>query len=137
MVPWLICCFIVIFLYIERKWPLKKNLATILPLTSKLSGKFQSLNAIDGSIEVLNIFEFPEISIKIKSFKTFYKVKQRTTLRKLFSHPPDKSLLRLWKKTFLTEIDRNTHTFFPQVLREYSSWASRNGAMQMFFSVFF
>ena len=74
MVPWLICCFIVIFLYTERKWPLKKNLATILPLTSKLSGKFQSLNAIDGSIEVLNIFEFPEISIKIKSFKTFYKV---------------------------------------------------------------
>ena len=74
MVPWLICCFIVIFLYTERKWPLKRNLATILPLKSKLSGKFQSLNAIDGSIEVLNIFEFPEISTKIKSFKTFYKV---------------------------------------------------------------
>ena len=33
--------------YIER------NLATILPFKSKLSGKFQRFNAIDGSIDML------------------------------------------------------------------------------------
>ena len=50
MTPWLICCFIVIFLYIERTRPLKRNLASALPLKSKLSRKFQQSNAIDGSI---------------------------------------------------------------------------------------
>ena len=46
MAAWLICCFIVI-LYTER------NLATILPLNSKLSGKFQPFNAINGCNEML------------------------------------------------------------------------------------
>ena len=45
--------FIVIFLYIERKSFLKINLATILPLKSKSSEKFQRFNAIGGSIEML------------------------------------------------------------------------------------
>ena len=39
--------------FFERKLLLKRNLATILPLKSKLSGKFQSFNAIDGSIKML------------------------------------------------------------------------------------
>ena len=30
-----------------------RNLATILPLKSKLSGKFQRFNAIDGNMEML------------------------------------------------------------------------------------
>ena len=51
--PWLICCFIVIFLYIERRWLLKRNVATILPVKSKLSGKFQRFNTIDGRIGML------------------------------------------------------------------------------------
>ena len=67
--------------------------------------------------------------------------KQRAALRKLFSlpsilktHPPsDKILLRLWNKTFLTEIYRNIQTFAFKVLQECSSLASRNGAAQMFF----
>ena len=42
-----------IALYIERKWLLKRNLATILPLKSKKFGKFQRSNTIDGRIEVL------------------------------------------------------------------------------------
>ena len=37
------------------------------------------------------------------------------------------------KKYFLTEIYRNIQTFAFQVLRECSSWAFRNGAVQMFF----
>ena len=44
--------FFVILFYIERnKW--QRNLAAILPFKSKLSGKFQSFNAIDISIEML------------------------------------------------------------------------------------
>ena len=31
-----------------------------------------SYDGIDGSMEMLTIVEFPEISIKIKNFKTFY-----------------------------------------------------------------
>ena len=61
MAPWLICCFTAILLHIERKWLLQENLATILPLKPKLSGKFQHFNANDGSIETLKIVEFPKI----------------------------------------------------------------------------
>ena len=53
MAPCLICYFIVILFYIERKWLLLRNLARILPLKSKLSGKFQCFNAIDGGIKIL------------------------------------------------------------------------------------
>ena len=51
MAPWLICCFTVILLHIERKCHLKTNFATILILKFKLSGKFKRFNA---SIEMLN-----------------------------------------------------------------------------------
>ena len=73
--------------------------------------------------------------------------KQRATLRKSFcvapNHPPppplpfpplDKILLRLRNKTFLTEVCRNIQTSFAfKELEECSFWASRNGAVQMFF----
>ena len=46
--------------------------------------------------------------ILIKKFKTIYEENQRATLRKLFSlHPPNKILLCLWNKNFLTEIYKN------------------------------
>ena len=47
--------------------------------------------------------------------------------------PSDKILLCLWNKNILTEIYRNIQTFAFKVLQDYSSWASRNGAVQMFF----
>ena len=82
------------------------------------------------------IVEFPKISIKMKNCKTSYKVHTASLLRKLFSlvptHPPsDIILLRLWNKNFLTEIYRNMQTFAFKVLQECSSWASRNGAVQI------
>ena len=46
---------------------------------------------------------------------------------------PDKILLLLWNKNFLREIYRNIQTFAFKVLQESSSWASGNGAVQMFF----
>ena len=39
---------------------------------SKLYGKFQRFNAIDGSIEQLKMVEYPKMSIKMKNCKTFY-----------------------------------------------------------------
>ena len=46
---------------------------------------------------------------------------------------PDKNLLRLWNKNFLTEIYRNIQKFSFKVLQEYSSWESRKAAVQMSF----
>ena len=101
---WLICCFIVI-LHIERKWHLKRNLATILPLKSKLFGKFQH----------------------------FTSPKQWSVWRKLFSLPPDKSFLRFWDKKFWKETYRNIQKFSSQMVWECSFCVTKNVAMQMFF----
>ena len=86
--------------------PYKKYLVTIFSLKSKLSGKFQHVNANDERIETLKIVEFPKFSIKIESFKTFYESHLTNKLpeKKLFSLLPDKSFLRVWNKNFLTEI---------------------------------
>ena len=53
MVSCLICYFIVVLFYIKRKQLFMRNLATILPLKSKLSRKFQRFNAIDGGIKTM------------------------------------------------------------------------------------
>ena len=45
--------FFVILFYIERKCLLMRNLAIILALKSKLSGKLQRFNAVDWGIEML------------------------------------------------------------------------------------
>ena len=42
-------------------------------------------------------------------WKHFTRLKQQTALRKLFSHPSNKSFLRFWNKNFLTEIYRNIY----------------------------
>ena len=70
----------------------------------KLSGKFQCFNTIDGIIEILkNSLQ------KKKIWKCFARLKQQPALRKLFSHPSNKSFLRFWNKNFPTEIYRNIH----------------------------
>ena len=48
---WLICHFIAILFYTERKWLLMKNVAIIVPLKSKSSGKFQRFNTIHEIIQ--------------------------------------------------------------------------------------
>ena len=57
-----------------------RNLATILPLKSKLSGKFQRFNSTDRSIEMLKKAEFPKVSIKMKNLKTYYKTQTASSL---------------------------------------------------------
>ena len=51
--PCLMCYFIVILFYIERKRLFMRTLAAILPLKSKLPGKCQHFHAIDGSIKMM------------------------------------------------------------------------------------
>ena len=75
---WLICCFIVIFFYIERKWP-KRKLVITLPLKSKLSGKLLGYQWNYQNSK--KIVEFLKISIKMKIFKTFYKPQTGTLLK--------------------------------------------------------
>ena len=100
----LICYFIVILFYIERKWLFMRNLARILPLKCRSSGKFQCFNAIDGSIKMLNLVEFTKILIKIKNCKIFYEAQKTSRLNVIIQPPPtpphplpsDKIVLRLF-----------------------------------------
>ena len=97
MAPCLVCYFIVISFYIDRNWLLMRNLATILPLKSKLYGKFQCFNAINGNIEML---------------QNSYEVQTVNHLKEIIQPYPfhilsDKISLHLWNKNFLREIYRN------------------------------
>ena len=75
----------------------------------------------------------------MKNCKTFYEAQTASSVKEIVQTPPsaptppDKSLLRLWNKSFSTEIYRNLQTFGFKVFLECSSCASRNGAVQMFF----
>ena len=111
------CLFFVILFYIAIKWLLMRNVASVLPLKSKLSGKFQRFNAINRCIEMLKIVKFSKISIKIKIVKHYASPKQWTALRNLFSPPPSHfspsttrtNLTTSRKQFFFKEIYRNTH----------------------------
>ena len=82
--------------------------------------------------------EFSKASIRRKNCKTFYEAQTASCFKEIFQappthSPPDKILLRLWSKNFLIDIYRNIQIFAFKVLQGCSSWASRNGAVQMFF----
>ena len=84
------------------------------------------------------IVDFSKISVKMKNCKTFYETQTASSLQEMIHSSPssvqsDKISLHLWNKHFLTEIYRNIQTFAFKLLQECSSWASRNGAVQMFF----
>ena len=126
MAPSLICFFIVGFFYIERKWLLMRSLATILPLKSKLSTKFQRFNTLD------------RFYIKMKNCKTLYEVQTASRLKEIFQPPPthpspDKILLCLWNKNIIKQTYRKMQAFTFKVFQECGSWASRNDAVQMLF----
>ena len=87
------CCFIIILLYIERKWLLKRKLTTILLLKSKWPGKFPYYWWKYWNSK--KTVELSKILIEIIISKHFTSPKQRAASRKLFSPPPDKSFLRI------------------------------------------
>ena len=89
-----------------------RNLATILPLKSKLSGKFQHFNTKYEVSKCWKIVEFLKFSFKIKKCKTFYEAQTAGRLKEIIQLPstylpPDKTLLFFWNKNFLTEIYRH------------------------------
>ena len=88
MTAYLICYFIVILFYIEKRWLLMRNLATILPLKSKLSGKFQLFNAIDGRIEMLKNSWNSKNPFKMKNCTTFYEAQIASRLKEIILPPP-------------------------------------------------
>ena len=88
MTAYLICYFIVILFYIEKRWLLMRNLATILPLKSKLCGKFQLFNAIDGRIEMLKNSWNSKNPFKMKNCTTFYEAQIASRLKEIILPPP-------------------------------------------------
>ena len=79
------------------------------------------------------IVEFPKISIKVKNFtRPTSRLKDIIQSRSLPT-PTRSKLPTSLEPNFLTEIYRNIQAFVFHVLREYISWASRNGEVQMFF----
>ena len=60
-----------------------RNLHQILPLMSKLSGKFHRFSAIDGSIEMLKNGSISKNSIKMKNFKLFCEAQTVSHLKKI------------------------------------------------------
>ena len=54
-----------------------RNLATILPLNSKLSGKFQHFNAVDGSMAMLKKW------LNFQYCKTFYDAQTMRRLKEI------------------------------------------------------
>ena len=73
----------------------------------------------------------------MKNCKTFYEAQTASHLKEIIQlspnlPAPDKILLLLWNKNFLTEIYKNIETFAFKMLQECSSWAIRNGAVQFF-----
>ena len=88
MDPCLICYFIFILFYTERKWLLMRNLPIILPLKSKLSGNFSVSILLMKVSECWKIVEFRKISIKMKNCKTFYETQTASRLKEIIKLPP-------------------------------------------------
>ena len=91
-----------------------------------------SANCLMEVSKYWKIVDFQKFQLKWKC-KLFYEPQTARRLRKLFNLPPDKKLLTsLEQFFFLTEFYTNKQTCALQILRECSSWASRNGAVQIF-----
>ena len=125
----------------NNKWSFARNYFILLKFCFSLRNSHKELIwwTTTNQISIFILFRssgvsfedsFPLwVSLKWKILKHFAIPKQRAALRKL----PYKSFLLLSSKTFLTEIYRNILTFAFQLLRECSSWTSRNGAVKMVF----
>ena len=120
MAPWFTCCFIMLF-YIKRKWLLIRNFVTILSFNSTLMENFSVSMLLIKVSKWWKIVEFSKPSIKMKHSKTFYGTQTTSRLKEII------------QKKILMETYRNIQAFIFQVLPEWSSWTSRNGAVQTFF----
>ena len=110
----LICYFIVILLYIEKKWLLMRNLTTIQNCMENFSVLILHYRWNYKNAEKwLNFKKF-----QWKIVKHFARVKQRAAFRKLFSlsptHPPNqiKSYYSLEQKFYYGDIQKYIDTYF-------------------------
>ena len=107
------------YLILRKSRLLMRNLAMILPLTldSKLSGKFERFNAIDGNIEMLkNGWIFKKLQLKWKIEKEVHETQTLSKSKEIIlpptiPAPPDEILLRLWNKNVLNQIYRNIQKY--------------------------
>ena len=68
--------------YIER------NVATTWPFMSKLSGKFQRFNAIEGSCQNAEKSWISKSFNKMKNCKTFYEAQTSSCFKEIIQDPP-------------------------------------------------
>ena len=103
MAPCLICYFILVLSYIEKKWLLIRNLATI-------QNCMKNFSVLILWMEVSNCWkmvEFPKSSVKIKNCKTFYEGQTGNHVKEIIQplhHPSpqsDKSYYSSGTKSFL------------------------------------
>ena len=85
MNPCLICYFIVILFYIEKKWLVMRNLATILPNCLE---NFSVLTLYMEVSKCWRVVEFPKISIKMKNCKIFYEAQRANRLKEVIKPLP-------------------------------------------------
>ena len=111
-----------------------RNVAAILPLKSKLSGKFQRFNAINRCIEMLKIVEFSKISIKTQKSNRLKNFFQSPLIPPPPPPPSHKNKPYYVSETiFFKEIYRDILTFACKVVQKCSYWASRNRVVKIFF----
>ena len=126
MTPCLIYFFVFLF-YTERKWLLMRNLAVILLLKTKLSGKFQRFNAINRSIEMLkNIWISKKFQLKWKIVKYFARPKQPAALRKSFSF--SLSHLHQIKPYYVSERKKFLRRYL-EIYRHFASKCFKNAVL--------
>ena len=80
--------------------------------------------------------KFQKFHLKQNIFKTFYESGTVICVKEIIQPPHQikASYVSLpTSKNFQTEIYKNIQTFPLQMLQDYSSWASRHGAVQIFF----
>ena len=109
MAPFLICYFIAILFYIERKWLLMRNLTTILPFVSNCLEHFSASILFLKVSKYWKIVELRKISINLKNCKTFYETQTASRFKEIIQPlltriPPEKIFLRLCNKNLLREI---------------------------------
>ena len=95
MTLWLICCFIVMLFYIERKWLLWKIYSQTYPWSPNCLKNFHVSVILMKVSKCWNIAEFPKLLIKTENVETFYEDQTMSRLQEdVPPTTPDKSFLR-------------------------------------------
>ena len=84
--------FVVLLSYIERRWLLKRNLATIVPFNPNSLENFRVWMLLMKALKCLKILEFPKISNNMKKSQIIYEAKTASRLKEIIQPP-----LTKWK----------------------------------------